>query len=93
MNKYWPVIFWLYDVTDDGVLKYKPSAAHAKSLRWCYRESDAMLFGLSRIMDYQHTNLGNMPTFIVKVIKSETKPDVTPASTLRLLVQRIRLDN
>ena len=93
MSKYWPVIMWLYGVTEDGVLEYKPSLAHEVHLRWCYSYEDAMRYGLNDIKEDQRANLGTMPTFIVKVIKSEIKPDITMSSTLRLHVQRIRLDN
>ena len=91
MNKYWPVIMWCYDVTDDGALKYMPSQAHANDLRWCYTEGDAILYGLRRIKDQQNNNIHAMPTFVVKVINSKTKPNVLPGSPIRMLVQRIPL--
>ena len=95
MSKHWSVIFWLYDITDDHVLKYKPSLAHGDKLRWFHSEQAAMRYGLNNIKESQRAriNLGAMPTFIAKVIESETKPDTTLDSTLRLYVRRIRLDN
>ena len=93
MGKYWPIVFWMYDVSGSSTLKYKPSAAHRDRLRWCFIESDAVLYG-QRIIepDQQRPNLQGMPSFIVKVIKSKTKPDISDKSTLRLFVERIPLE-
>jgi hypothetical protein len=93
LNKYWAVVMWMYDVTDGGVLKYKPSIAHQEGVRWCFRESEAVLYGLSLIKNSQRSNLHGLPTFIVKVIKSATKPDVTVDSPLRLFVQPIPVNS
>jgi len=92
-NRYWPVFFWMYDVSGDATLKYKPSPFHAHVMRKCVSEGDALLYGLSRIKRQQTNNLQGMPSFIVKVIESETIPDVTASSTLRLFVERIPINS
>ena len=89
MGKYWPIVFWMYDVSGSSTLKYKPSPSHAEVTRKCISEGDAMLYGLSRIKRQQANNIQAMPSFLVKVIKSRTKPDISATSTLRVFVRRI----
>ena len=85
---------WMYDTEglgDGCIMKYKPSVAHAHDARWCFTYDDAMLYGLNKIKVDQFANLYAMPTFVIKVIKSRTKPDWTENSRLRLYVRRIPL--
>ena len=95
MSKYWPIVFWMYDVSGSKVLKYKPSSIHRNDVRWCFLETDALAYGLRRLSEdgSNGINIQAMPSFIVKVIKSKTKPDISDDSTLRLFVERIPLND
>jgi hypothetical protein len=53
-NKYWPIVFWMYDVSGGGILKYRPSDGHADRLRWSFTYDAALLHGLSCINNRQH---------------------------------------
>jgi hypothetical protein len=85
---------WMSNVTDGGVLVYVPSKSHAECARRGFLfYNDALLYGLSQIK-LQQANLYALPTFVCRVIKSYEQPDVRPGiSPLRLLVQRISLEN
>lgn len=87
MNKYWPVVFWMYDVSGDKILKYKPSAAHV-FLTGFHTRQDAIRAGMRAIKDIQ-INISSMPSFIVKVFKQNKRPNISATSTLRLFVERI----
>jgi len=93
MGKYWPIVFWMYDVSGSKILKYKPlDTNHPKSF---YDPQKALHWGLRTVAEQQQQqrfNLQAMPTYIVKVIESKTKPDITASSTLRLFVERIPLN-
>ena len=90
-DRYWPVVFWMYDVSGSEILKYKPSVNH-RFLAGFETRRGAIRAGINAAEKDNPFNLHAMPTFIVKVFKQNRRPDISETSTLRLFVERISIN-
>jgi len=94
MSNYWPIVFWMADVTDKGVMVYKPSSFHAQFVRGYGTYEAALRYGQTVVSKDNRPNLHAMPTFTVRVIESDEMPDHdAQTSSLMLLVTRIPLND
>jgi hypothetical protein len=94
--KFWPVVFWCSETKGD-YLVYIPSLSTHKYPTESYATREAALrraikmIPRGRIHDEGLPASTVLPIFIPWVIEGE-RPDVSRSSTLRLLVQRINVN-
>ena len=92
------MIFWMYDVSGDKVLKYKPITNRhiqigLQAASKTYEEALFRAIWTAHEEKGLRPNLDSMPTFIAKVIEQDDQPDISDTSTLRVFVKRIPLSD
>ena len=95
VKRYWPVVFWFQEYKDP-YLVYRPSWSHHKGRlpRGYNTYEGAYRYCLKCIDSASRRNVfHSMPTFIPYVIEGTSRITASEFVTLRLLVQRINVND